>query len=72
MRALARPRAGGRSLVDLGYVQANLDDAWQACGAGVYGSFHDSHGNPLIDLKAFPNMSAMTELGRTLGIRSGW
>jgi len=36
-----------KSLVDLGYAQANLDDGWQDCGAGVNGaqplfSFHPS------------------------------
>ena len=79
MRGLARPhgaRAGAgrepKSLVDLGYAQANLDDGWQACGAGVNRSFHDAHGNPLINTKAFPSMSAMTALGRSLGIESGW
>ena len=27
-----------KSLVDLGYAQANLDDGWQDCGAGVNGA----------------------------------
>eukprot|EP00666_Eupelagonemidae_sp_cell4sb_P018053 gene18053-biopygen34348 len=40
-------------------------------GAGVNRSFHDADGSPLIDLKAFPNMSAMTGMGRALGIESG-
>ena len=85
MRALAQPRdwlgrtagvsiIGGpqKSLVDLGYVQANLDDAWQECRAGVNGSFHDSAGNPLINPKTFPNISAMNALGASLGIEPGW
>jgi hypothetical protein len=85
MRALAQPRdrlgraanvsaLGGphKSLVDLGYVQANLDDAWQNCRAGANGSFHDSAGNPLINPKTFPNVSAMNELGASLGIEPGW
>jgi hypothetical protein len=72
MRGMAQQRSGGNSLRSLGYNQASLDDAWQACDAGVNRSFHDAEGNPLIDLKAFPNMSAMTALGRTLGIKSGW
>ena len=72
MRALAQPRGPqNRSLVDLGYVQANLDDAWQACGAGVNRSFHDAAGNPLWNERAFPNVSAMTELGASLGIEPG-
>ena len=61
MHSLAKPRGRqNQSLVDLGYVQANLDDAWQACGAGVNRSFHDAAGNPLFNLRAFPNVSAMT------------
>ena len=75
MRALALQHEFGdglsSSLVELGYVEANLDDGWQACGAGVNGSFHDTEGNPLINSK-FPNMSAMTMLGRSLGLRSGF
>eukprot|EP00729_Bicosta_minor_P003802 gene3802-21200_t len=78
MRGLAKPHdrsdgSGGQtSLVELGYGQASLDDAWQACDTGVNRSFHDAEGNPLIDLNAFPNMSAMTAFGKTLGIESGW
>ena len=85
MRALAQPRdrlgraagvstTGGaqKSLVDLGYVQVNLDDAWQDCRAGVNGSFHDSAGNPLINPKTFPNVSAMNAVGASLGIEPGW
>ena len=36
------------SLADLGFVHAGLDDSWQACGAGIEGSFHDAEGNPLV------------------------
>ena len=75
-QALAKPRRKGgeggggggsklQSLAALGYAQASLDDAWQACDTGVNRSFHDIDGNPLIDLKLFPNMSAMTSLGRS-------
>ena len=72
MRALAQPRGPQNlSLVDLGYVQANLDDAWQACGAGVNHSFHDAAGNPLVNERAFPNIQAMTALGASLGIQPG-
>eukprot|EP00039_Didymoeca_costata_P022590 m.4798 g.4798 ORF g.4798 m.4798 type:complete len:623 (+) comp3107_c0_seq1:61-1929(+) len=72
MRALAQKRGmKNQSLVNLGYVQANLDDAWQACGTGVNHSFHDADGNPLFNLHAFPNISAMTALAATLGIESG-
>ena len=72
MRAMAKRRGPQQqSLVDLGYVQANLDDSWQACGAGVNRSFHDAAGNPLFNLRSFPNISAMTALGASLGIESG-
>ena len=72
LHALAKPRGPQkRSLVELGYVQANLDDAWQDCRAGVNHSFHDAAGNPLVNLRTFPNMSAMTALGASLGIEMG-
>lgn len=42
---------GTRSLIDIGYSRAGLDDAWQACGSGVtnskVGSFHSAAGIPL-------------------------
>jgi len=61
-----------RSLVDVGYTFANMDDGWQDCGAGVNGSFHDAEGFPILDPAKFSNVSAMTELARTLGLRSGF
>ena len=61
-----------QSLLDLGYNNCGLDDNWQQCKAGVNGSFHDEHGEPLINTKTFPNMSAMTEHGHRLGLRVGW
>ena len=38
----------GKSLLDFGYASIGLDDNWQACGAGVNGSFHniDGAGSP--------------------------
>ncbi len=45
------------SMLDLGYSDCGLDDAWQACGAGVNGSFHDAAGNPLVNLQRFPSMA---------------
>ena len=58
MEALARKRSGGTSLADLGYATAGLDDAWQACGTGVDGSFHDANGAPLVNTTTFPDMGA--------------
>ena len=60
------------SLADLGYISVGLDDAWQACGTGVNGSFHDAEGNPLVDTKKFPSMKNMTDHGHNLGLKVGW
>ncbi|KAJ9460399.1 Alpha-galactosidase [Diplonema papillatum] len=60
------------SLVDLGYVSAGLDDAWQACGTGYLGGFHDEDGNPLVNATRFPSMKAMTDHGHALGMKVGW
>lgn len=58
------------SLVDLGYNRIGLDDAWQACGAGIDGSFHDSDGAPIINTTRFPSMKSMNALANSLGLRS--
>jgi len=72
-KARATPgRAGLVSYADLGYDRVGLDDGWQACGAGVNGSFHDAGGNPIIDLGKFPDMGAMVGRARALGLKSGW
>jgi len=60
------------SLLDLGYDNCGLDDNWQACGAGAFGSFHDEAGNPIINTDRFPNMKGMTDHGHRLGLRVGW
>ena len=56
------PGVGGtttrRSFVDLGYTRVGLDDAWQKCGAGVNGSFHDKDGIPIVDTDKFPDMKS--------------
>jgi alpha-galactosidase len=41
-------------------VRVGLDDNWQACGAGVNGSFHTIDGRPIINEARFPDMKAMT------------
>lgn len=51
----------GKSLLDFGYASIGLDDNWQACGAGVNGSFHNIDGTPLINTKTFPDMAGMVE-----------
>lgn len=60
------------SLSDLGFINVGLDDAWQECGAGIHGGFHDASGNPIVDTALFPNMTAMTDKGHSLGLRVGW
>jgi hypothetical protein len=61
-----------RSLLDVGYTFANMDDGYQACGAGVNGSFHDAEGYPILDPAKFANVTAMTSLARTLGLKPGF
>jgi len=60
------------SLVDVGFNNCGLDDNWQGCGAGAFGSFHDAEGNPIINKALFPDMKAMTDHGHKLGLRVGW
>ena len=61
-----------KSLLDLGYNRIGLDDAWQDCGAGVNGSFHNASGWPLIKNSTFPSMASMNKYAREKGIGSGW
>jgi len=61
------------SLADLGYTRAGIDDGWQLCNSGPDGKgFHNSSGYPIVDTAKFPNMMAMTEHARALGIHPGW
>lgn len=64
--------SSNRSLLDLGFANCGLDDGWQRCGAGAFGSFHDAHGNPVVDLARFPDLHAMTDHAHALGLRAGW
>lgn len=61
-----------RSFVSLGYTHVGLDDAWQKCGAGVNGSFHDANGRPIVNTDRFPDMKAMVSFGTQRGIQVGW
>jgi alpha-galactosidase len=60
------------SLLDLGYSNCGLDDNWQACGAGAFGSFHDANGNPIVNTSRFPDMKRMIDYGHLRGLRVGW
>ena len=77
--ALAQPRDGlgvpaprGDSFLSLGYADVGLDDAWQACGAGVSGSFHDGAGRPLWNASRFPDPAGMVRYIHRRGLLAGW
>ena len=63
------------SLCDLGYCDVGLDDNWQSCKdprAADGMNYHDSDGNPIINLNRFPDMKKMTDYAHSLGLSSGW
>ena len=60
------------SLLDLGFDRIGMDDNWQACGAGINGSFHAADGTPLWDTARFPDVRAMNEKIHQLGLKSDW
>jgi hypothetical protein len=60
------------SLLDLGYDNCGLDDAWQACGTGEKGTFYGSDGAPLVNKTTFPSLKAMTDYGHKKGLHVGW
>eukprot|EP00440_Ansanella_granifera_P071257 gb/GFBE01077339.1/.p1 GENE.gb/GFBE01077339.1/~~gb/GFBE01077339.1/.p1 ORF type:complete len:440 (+),score=80.99 gb/GFBE01077339.1/:1-1320(+) len=72
VEAMATRRHGNPSLLELGYSQVGLDDAWQACGAGVNRSFHNESGYPIINTTRFPDMKAMTDYAHRRGVKIGW
>jgi alpha-galactosidase len=70
--ASGAPARHGESFRSLGYADAGLDDAWQACGAGVSGSFHDSAGRPLFNASRFPDPAGMVRHIHRRGLQAGW
>lgn len=62
------------SLLDLGYTDVGLDDAWQLCGS--YGNFrftyHDEDGSPVVNTEVFPDFKAMTDFAHSLNLTAGW
>ena len=61
------------SLVDLGYKHAGVDDGWQLCNSGPGGKgFHNATGFPQLDKGKFPDIKAMTQKARDLGVDPGW
>jgi alpha-galactosidase len=63
---------GSTSLFAAGYTDVGIDDAWEACGAGVNGSYHDRSGRPLINTTRFPDMAALTRYARSRGATMSW
>lgn len=71
------PRAAAgttaRSLVDLGYTTAGIDDCWQACNSGPGGKgYHNASGYPIVNTTLFPSLKDMTAAARKLGIVPGF
>ena len=61
-----------KSLLDLGYSHAGIDDGWQRCGSGPGGEgFHDAQGRPIWNAEAFPDVPAMTRRAAAAGIVAG-
>lgn len=61
------------SLLELGYKTAGIDDCWQACGSGPGGQgFHDATGYPIVNKTLFPDMKAMTDAAKAVGVIPGW
>ena len=60
------------SLLDLGYDNCGLDDAWQACGAGVQGTFYTSSGDPIVNESTFPSLKGMVAHGHGHGLHVGF
>ena len=65
-RAFGHPRGAGH------WQDVGLDDNWQACGAGVDGSFFDANGNPLINTATFPDMKGMVQYAHSRGLNAGF
>lgn len=63
---------GSTSLFESGFTDVGIDDAWEDCGAGVNGSYHDATGRPLINLTRFPDMLGLTSYARAKGATMSW
>lgn len=64
---------GGPSLAELGYQDAGVDDCWQECKSGPGGEgFHDATGKPIVNKTSFPDLKAMTDRAKELGLVPGW
>lgn len=75
--AVVKKRAGGVSLLDLGFSDVGVDDGWQACGTGRtldnHTSFHAADGTPLVNKTKFPSVQDMVAYGhKHKGLTMGW
>ena len=62
------------SLLDLGYSDVGLDDAWQLCGSygGDKYTYHDENGKPVVDTSMFPDFNEMTDYAHSIGLTAGY
>lgn len=66
------------SLCDLGYCDVGLDDNWQKCREDVQTAdaqgtrFHDSMGDPVVNIERFPDFNEMTDHAHKLNLTAGW
>ena len=72
LAGLFAPLPSGGSLFSAGFIDVGIDDAWEACGAGVNGSYHDARGVPLINTTRFPDMAALTASARARNATMSW
>ena len=49
---------------------AGIDDGWQQCGGKA--GFHNASGYPTVNSTRFPDMRAMTDMAKRLGLVPGW
>eukprot|EP01013_Petalomonas_cantuscygni_P032487 TRINITY_DN59045_c0_g1_i1.p1 TRINITY_DN59045_c0_g1~~TRINITY_DN59045_c0_g1_i1.p1 ORF type:complete len:466 (+),score=72.10 TRINITY_DN59045_c0_g1_i1:81-1478(+) len=64
---------GNRSLADIGFRHAGLDDCWQDCTGGANGvDWHDAEGRPVIERSKFPDLKAMAGKATSSGLIPGW
>jgi len=61
------------SLLDLGYGDVGLDDAWQKCNSGPGNKgYHNEAGVPIVDTDTFPDLGAMVSHAHSLNLTAGW
>lgn len=69
--AVLDPSGPNVSLAQLGYNRFGKDDYWQACGAGVNGSFHNEFGFPIFNTD-WPNVANFTSYAHARNIYVDW